>query len=92
MADVKKVLVSAAQVCAAGNICVLDTENVSYIQNKTSGSRTAVDYRDGEFKFDIWIPAGSPARPINGTNVFDGLPLPDEIPNEGFQGQEWTAP
>ena len=57
VAQVKKVLVSAAQVCIAGNRCMLDTKEGSWIEDKRTGEITQVEYSDGEFKFGLWIPA-----------------------------------
>ena len=103
VADVKKVLVSAAQVCSAGNICVLDVEGPSFIQNKSTGVATDVEFRGGEFKFDIWlanVPGGKPisatdspmpaasAPPVPVANQFEALT--DQT--TGFQRQEGEFP
>ena len=59
VAQVKKVLASASQICMAGNRCMLDIENGSWIEDKSTGEITEVDYVDGEFTFDMWIPAAT---------------------------------
>ena len=62
VADVKKTLASAFQIVAAGNRVVLDPE-YSYIVDKTTGEKTTINVENGEFNFDLWVPAPSPGQP-----------------------------
>ena len=106
VAQVKKVLVSAAQVCMAGNRCMLDTEEGSWIEDKRTGEITQVEYSDGEFKFDLWIPAKGPsinAVPkesetvpnVSTQNQFQAFSEGEVLKSgsaAGFTWQEWLAP
>ena len=56
VADVKKTLASAYQIVDAGNTVVLDRE-YSYIVDKLTGEKTTVKVENGEFIFDLWVPA-----------------------------------
>jgi hypothetical protein len=62
VADVKKTLASAYQIVAAGNKVILDIEH-SYIVNKATGEKTAINIENGEFNFDLWVPAPHPEQP-----------------------------
>ena len=56
VADVQKTLASAFQIVNAGNKIILDTD-YSYIVNKATGEKTEVTVENGEFLFDLWVPA-----------------------------------
>ena len=62
VADVKKTLASAFQIVAAGNKVVLDID-YSYIVDKTTGQKTTINIENGEFNFDLWVPAPNPGQP-----------------------------
>ena len=61
VADVKKTLASAFQIVAAGNKVVLDID-YSYIVDKTTGEKTTLNIENGEFNFDLWVPAPTPGQ------------------------------
>ena len=63
VADVKKTLASAYQMCQAGNKIILDSEH-SYIVNKATGNKTTIQVNNGEFQFDLWVPAPDPSKPL----------------------------
>ena len=69
VADVKKTPASAYQITQAGNKIRLDSE-YSYIVNKMTGERTTIEVNNGEFQFDLWVPAPAPDQPP--TKVKDG--------------------
>ena len=46
----------------SGNKIILDAEH-SYIVNKLTGEKTPIEVINGEFQFDIWIPAPSEEHP-----------------------------
>jgi hypothetical protein len=95
VADVKKTLASAFQIVAAGNKVVLDLD-YSYIVDKTTGDKTTITVENGEFNFDLWVPAPSPGQPVmafrNGvcaaldleTNTSDKTPAGGFIRQENF--------
>ena len=56
VADVQKTLASAWQIVNAGNKVILNAE-YSYIVNKATGEKTDVTVENGEFIFDLWVPA-----------------------------------
>ena len=56
VADVKKTLASAYQIVQAGNKIVLDND-YSYIVSKVTGEKTVIEVNNGEFQFDLWVPA-----------------------------------
>ena len=93
VADVKKTLASAYQIVQAGNKVVLDSD-YSYIVNKATGEKTTIQVNNGEFQFDLWVPAPDPSKPpIKVTNgQFAALVTEDEEEDEnngvGFLGQE----
>ena len=62
VADVKKTLASAYQIVQASNKIILDSDH-SYIVNKTTGEKTLVNVVNGEFQFDLWVPAPTPNQP-----------------------------
>ena len=63
VADVKKTLASAYQIVQAGNKIVLDSD-YRYIVNKATGENTVIEVNNGEFQFDLWVPAPDPGKPI----------------------------
>ena len=63
VADVKKTLASAFQIVAAGNKVVLDVD-YSYIVDKQTGEKTTINIENGEFNFDLWVPAPEPGQPV----------------------------
>ena len=63
VADVKKTLASAFQIVAAGNKVVLDID-YSYVVDKQTGEKTTINIENGEFNFDLWVPAPSPGQPV----------------------------
>ena len=56
VADVKKTLASAYQIVQGGNKILLDSK-CSYILNKAADEKTNIEVSDGEFQFDLWVPA-----------------------------------
>ena len=46
----------------AGNKIILDND-YSYIVNKFTGEKTTIEVNNGEFQFDLWVPAPNPATP-----------------------------
>ena len=68
VADVKKTLASAYQIVQSGNKIILDAE-YSYIVNKLSGENTPIEVINGEFQFDIWIPAPSEEHPLSKSSM-----------------------
>ena len=93
VADVKKTLASAFQIVAAGNKVVLDID-YSYIVDKTTGEKTTINIENGEFNFDLWVPAPNPGQPPmtykNGVcAVLDlGTDTSDKTSEAGFIRQE----
>ena len=93
VADVKKTLASAFQIVAAGNKVVLDID-YSYIVDKTTGEKTTINIENGEFNFDLWVPAPNPGQPPviykNGVcSVLDlGGDSSDKTSEAGFIRQE----
>ena len=93
VADVKKTLASAFQIVAAGNKVVLDMD-YSYMVDKTTGENTTINIENGEFNFDLWVPAPNPGQPPvtfkNGVcPVLDlGGGSSDKTSEAGFIGQE----
>ena len=69
VADVKKTLASAYQIVEAGNKIVLDSD-YSYIVNIATGEKTVIEVDNGEFQYDLWVPAPDPSKPI--VKVKDG--------------------
>ena len=55
IAEVKRNLASAMRIVKAGNKIVLDDEG-SYIENKATGRKIAVETENGDFEFEIWVP------------------------------------
>jgi hypothetical protein len=93
VADVKKTLASAFQICAAGNKVILDIEH-SYIVNKATGEKTIINIENGEFNFDLWVPAPHPEQPpfkyANGiyTEINEESGEADKTHAVGFTRQE----
>ena len=58
VAEVTKPLGSVRAMVKAGNRVVCD-DGDSYIVNKATGVKTAIEDRNGAFVFDIWVPKGS---------------------------------
>ena len=91
VADVKKTLASAFQIVAAGNKVVLDIDH-SYIVDKATGEKTIITVENGEFNFDLWVPAPRPGQPImafrNGVCGELDLGEPEGNSDEGFTRQE----
>ena len=95
VADVKKTLASAYQIAQAGNRIILDSD-YSYIVNKATGEKTRIQVNNGEFQFDLWVPAPDPSKPPikvkpNGEVSALILDEEDDAPEEpkvGFIGQE----
>ena len=56
--EVTKPLGSVRAMLQAGN-CVVFDKGGSYIMNKASGVKTAIEDRNGAFVFDIWVPRGN---------------------------------
>ena len=83
VADVQKTLASAFQIVNAGNKIILDTD-YSYIVNKATGEKTEVTVDNGEFLFDLWVPAPKDNRPpmkIDAFGRFTPL-IADEEPSQ----------
>ena len=91
VADVKKTLASAFQIVAAGNKVMLDLD-YSYVQDKATGERTTINIENGEFIFDLWVPAPNPGQPIMAfkNGVCSELDLGDsnDKTQQGFIRQE----
>ena len=78
--DVRRPLVAAGDVCAAGgpvgqrNRVVLDLDSGSYIENKVTGIKTALRLRNGIFEYDVWtrprVPVLQSVAPPPGSSVF----------------------
>ena len=56
--DVRKPLAAAVPICKAGNHIVLDLDTGSYVYNKKTRKYTPVYFKDGVFKFDLWVKQG----------------------------------
>ena len=87
VADVKKTLASAFQIVNANNKVVLD-KDYSYIVNKETGERTTITLENGEFNFDLWVPAPNPGQPP--LKYKDGIfaALQEEEPEDAVQGTQ----
>ena len=55
IAEVKKTLGSVRRICEAGNRVVFD-EDGSYVENKSSGERTALTKEKGSYVLTLWVP------------------------------------
>ena len=89
VADVKKTLAAAIQLNYAGNRVVLDLDD-SYIENKSSGEITPIKIENGEYVFDLWVPAAPANQPpikLEG-NQFAALITDDEEIDESFHRQD----
>ena len=58
IAEVKKTLGSVRRICEAGNRVVFD-EDGSYVENKSSGERTALQKEKGSYVLTLWVPRES---------------------------------
>ena len=52
--DVHKALLSVAKAVKAGNRVVFDGRG-SYVENKASGKKTPIEYRNGGYALKVWI-------------------------------------
>ena len=55
-AEVDKVLGSVHWFNAGGNVVVLDGKS-SYMQNKTTGKKTRIEYESGQYVMYLWVPS-----------------------------------
>ena len=65
VAAVTKPLGSVRAFLEAGNRVVFDKGD-SFIQNKTTGVKTAIEDRNGAYVFDLWIPRGNQVQQSSG--------------------------
>ena len=72
VAAVTKPLGSVRAFVKAGNRVTFDDED-SFIENKSTGAKTATDDRNGAYVFDVWIPWGSreEQQPVNAAELLD---------------------
>jgi hypothetical protein len=61
IADVKKTLGSVRRICEAGNRVVFD-EDESYVENKSTGEKTALTKDRGSYVLTLWVPRESSPR------------------------------
>ena len=61
IADVKGTLGSVRRICEAGNRVVFD-EDGSYVENKSTGERTALIKDKGSYVLTLWVPRESSPR------------------------------
>ena len=55
-ADVQKTLGSVHKMNQGGNVVILDG-NQSYMVNKSTKQKTRIQYENGQYIFNIWVPA-----------------------------------
>ena len=85
VAEVTKPLGSVRAFVKAGNRVVFDNGG-SYIQNKATGIKTAIEDRNGAYVFDLWIPRANQENQVN-TGRYQALMEREEDNQDmGFAG------
>ena len=85
VAEVTKPLGSVRAFVKAGNRVVFDNGG-SFIQNKATGVKTAIEDRNGAYVFDLWIPRASQESQVN-TGRYQALMEREEDKQDmGFVG------
>ena len=92
VADVTKTLGSVPQWAEADNLVVFDKgkdgKSASYIFNKKTKAVTEMEYRNGAYGFDMWVPRGKAKQSEMNTGKFHALMVEkdDEEDEQGFSG------
>ena len=71
----------------ANNKVVLD-KDYSYIVNTATGERTTINIENGEFNFDLWVPAPNPGQPP--VKFKDGICAALDLGNEQVPAEDFT--
>ena len=79
MVDVTKPLLAVRKMCGAGNRVVFDDEG-SYIEDKATGARTAIQREDGTYAVWVWVAV--PEEPAGGMRNNSFCALAPEEPEE----------